>query len=511
MTADTLTAGLRAACRRFPARPALVRRDRALTYEEFEEAASSLALAYSALGITRGDRIICQLSNRPEVLLTAAAAWQCGAVHVGADTDLALAELQWLVDRTEAAAVVLEPDIDRSFIAAIHRSHPRANLIVCGDAGTMGYRSHNELLQEGRDLAAKAAQIPVAPSRDEPAVIFFTSGTTASPKGVVHDHGHLAKIWSGIGGMLEVTPNDIHLGHVPQSHGFGFGLAVVALLTGGRVILLERFSPEEALRVISDEHVTVLHGSPAHFQLLTKHLDAEPRDVTSVRVGVGSAAYFPPQLVQRIFDSFPMRLVLSYGSSEGLGWATDSREEMLRGSVGRPPPDVARIISPDGRDLPAGRVGEIALRKVFPFRYFARPASHEPQQPPDDSWHRTGDLGKMDAEGHLYVLGRINHQLNRGGLTVDLGEVESLLLSCPGLDDAAIIAIPHAVFGQISCACIVPTSDKAPSLEEVRSYLAGSLAKHKLPEALCVLSEIPRTPRGKVDRFALVDRTLLIE
>jgi non-ribosomal peptide synthetase component E (peptide arylation enzyme) len=182
-----------------------------------------------------------------------------------------------------------------------------------------------------------------------------------------------------------------------------------------------------------------------------------------------------------------------YGSSEGVGVATTDPDDILRGSVGRPPTGAVVIVGPDRTALAVGEIGEVAFsRKIYPVRYWGSVASA-------DDWYFSGDLGRFDAEGRLYIHGRLKHQIDRGGLKVDPVEVENALIRCTGITDAAVIGLPHSIFGEVVCACVVPESGAELTLECLRTILSGKLASYKLPEQLCVLDEIPRTPVGKVD------------
>ena len=293
---------------------------------------------------------------------------------------------------------------------------------------------------------------------------------------------------------------------MPLSHGFGLMMAVAALLTGGELVLLSRFSAEEALQVVTTECVTVLNGAPAHFKLILNRLDPARHDVRSLRLSVGTAATFSPSLVRSIWDDLGVNFVYMYGSSEGVGVATTDRGDILRGSVGRPEPGSVAIVGADHRPLPQGEVGEIAFsRHVYPVRYWGESGSESLAAVTRDAtqsgngWYYSGDLGRLDDEGRLYVFGRLKHQIDRGGLKIDPVEVEVALLGCPGVSDAAVIGLPNPVLGETVCACVVPTSEQVPSLERLRMVLSGMLAPYKLPEELCILDSIPRTRVGKVD------------
>lgn len=467
-----------------------------MSFRDLGQATSRLASAYCALGIVPGSRIVCHLPNRPELLLAAVAAWRSGAVHCGADADLSPVEVLWRIEHTAASAFVTQPsstgDDPMELIRRVREAHPHLPILVPGEAD--GCLSLTRIV--GRSAESDALPIP---DPGDPAVFLFTSGTTAAPKVVVRYHGQLLRGWNWLGDSLGAAPGDVHLAQLPLSHGFGFGLAVVTLLRGGAVVLMERFSPGESLRLITEHRVTVVPGTPTHFHLLTERLDAV-HDVSSLRIGIGSAARFPKHVLEGVFERLQMDFLLLYGSSEGLGWSTTDRHDMLRGSVGRPDARSVRIQAPDGAQVATGEIGEIILHKAHPVRYWEGGGSMTDVDPGE--WYHSGDLGFIDAEGRLYVLGRVRQQVNRGGMRIDPGEVEAVLSREQGLDTAAVIGLPDPVLGEIVCLCLV-SEGEPPALEAVRAILATSLARHKLPEALCLIPEIPRTSLGKIDREAL--------
>lgn len=499
----TLGGAVDTALKRFAEYPALSSSQGTRTYARVDAAAAQLASAYRALGVGRGDRVLCHLSNRPELLIAALAAWRRGAIHVGADKDLTAPELGQLVQHLTPALLITEgaenhATADR--VAAARDAHPRVHVATCNeDAHVPGCHSWSDL-----DTLAGADEHPAATGLDpnDPAVILLTSGTTGTPKGVIRYHGQLLDHWTKTATLLRASPGDRHLAQLPLSHGFGFGLAIAGLLTGGSLILVERFSPQDTIPIVGNERITVLNGTPIHFRLLLDCLDPTRHDVSSLRVGAGSGARFPPQLLQAIFDQLGMDFVHTYGCSEGLSWKTTDKDEMLRGSIGRPPSDRFQVVGPDGASLPPGEAGDIVARKTHPVHYWP---SLEPavDSASDPNWHYMGDRGVTDESGHLYVLGRAHHHINRGGLKVDPGEVETALWAYPTLADAAVVGVPDPVQGELVCACIVPQAGTKPSLQEIREFLSGSLARHKLPERLCELERIPRTRLGKVDRARL--------
>ncbi|MFC6930797.1 class I adenylate-forming enzyme family protein [Actinomadura yumaensis] len=301
----------------------------------------------------------------------------------------------------------------------------------------------------------------------------------------------------------------MHLAQLPLSHGFGMMMAVAALLSGGRLVLHERFSAEAALAAVGDEGITVVNGAPAHFKLLLNRLDQARHDVGTLRLSVGTAAPFAPELVTDIWERLGVRFMFMYGSSEGVGVATTDEDDIMRGSVGRPAPGSTAIVGPDHRPLPVGTVGEVAFsRGVYPVRYWE---DHDALRPPEPEpvangdWYYSGDLGRLDEEGRLYIVGRLKHQIDRGGLKVDPMEVENALLTRPEVADAAVLGLLNPVLGEEVCACVAPSPGEAPTLAGLRDALGERLAPHKLPEVLYLLDEIPRTRIGKVDSDRLRD------
>jgi acyl-CoA synthetase (AMP-forming)/AMP-acid ligase II len=347
-------------------------------------------------------------------------------------------------------------------------------------------------------LADSAAPGPApAPAPDDPAMIFISSGTTGRPKASVAYHGNLCRRWQRLGGWLGFGPDDVHLAHLPLSHGFGLMMALAGLLAGGRLVLVRDAASGDIPRLIGAERATTFHGAPTHFKLLLDRLDPERHDVRSLRVSVGTAAPFAPPLVAAIRDRLHVKFMLMYGSSEGVGVATTDPDDFLLGSVGRPAAGSVAILGADGRPVPSGTIGEIAFaRSVYPVRYWD---DVEPDADGRAEWYHSGDFGRIDEAGRLYVFGRLKHQIDRGGLKVDPVEVEAALQRLPDVADAAVLGRPNPVLGETVCACVVPARGATVTRDGLRAALAHTLTAYKLPEELYLLEQIPRTPIGKVD------------
>ncbi|MDQ3932237.1 MAG: acyl--CoA ligase [Actinomycetota bacterium] len=498
---------LQAACERWADRTAVVHNGRRLSYAELWQRVNGLAATYHALGIRPGDRIVSQLPTCPEHLIAIHAAWACGAIHVGADKDLTGPELTALVERTEAAAVVFQPppgtEDPIAPLRAVTAVRPGIVAIVHGDHAEAPALSLSALL----DSPPRNPPPPPPPAPRDTDLLLLTSGTTGRPKAVMET---LPALWAKVAFFADALapgPHDVHLMYLPICHAFGLKLSLMALASGGRLVLLDRFSPQEALRLVSDEQVTVLPGSPTHLTLLLEALDPSRHLTTSLRWVVTAAAPLPPDVLEQVYARLGVEVLFVYGCSEGFVTLTSDREEIRRGSVGRtvfrgpegtPPNGALAILDvDDDRRLPPEEVGVIAFGASRPVRYWGQ------QAVATDGWYRTGDLGWVDEDGRLFVTGRLKDVVNRGGLKVSPSEVEAALAHHPGVADCAVIPTPDPVLGEAICACIVPADPHPPSLIELRSYLGASLARHKLPDELCVVDMIPRSKVGKLDRDAL--------
>jgi acyl-CoA synthetase (AMP-forming)/AMP-acid ligase II len=499
-----LCATLEEACRRWASRPAITFDETTITYEALWKQVDSLAAAYEGLGIHRGDRVLCQLRNGPEHVIATAAAWMRGAIHVGADNDLTGPELARLVERLDARALVFQPPRDRADDPAALREAADA----AGQAHLIVHGAHPEGHHSMAGLLASGGTVPAGlPGPLDPAHVFLTSGTTAEPKAVVETlSAHWAKMQFFADGFLP-GPEDVHLLFLPIAHVFGSRLALLALLRGGHLVLMDRFSPERALEVLQRERVTVMPAVPTHLRLLRARYDPARHDVSSLRWVLSAAAGLPRPLAEWVYTTLDARMMFVYGCSEGFTTATTEPDDILAGSVGervfRGPPGTpaegtVRIVDPEeGTPLPAGETGEIAFRAATPVPYWDHP------DPAVDGWYRTGDLGRVDAQGRLYVVGRLKELINRGGLHVSAAEVEMMLVRHPAVADGAVVATPDPVLGEATCACVVPADAHRPDLAELRTFLAADLARHKLPDELCIVGSIPRTDIGKVDRQTL--------
>lgn len=519
MSPAPLAPGLEEACRRWSDRSAITFRDTTISYRELWQRVSALAASYLELGVRPGDRIVCQLPNGIEHVVAIGAAWAVGALHVGTDNDLTPDELVVLLDQLNARALLYQPRPDAADVpgalARVREGRPGTRLLVNIAEPPDGMHRLGDLLQ--RDVGDGVA-LPSPPDPEQTAVLHLTSGTTGRSKAVKETHTACWAKMQFFADAYRPGPGDVHLVFQPIAHVFGMRLALIPLLTGGRLVLLDRFSPADALDLVGEQGVTVLPGMPTHFTLMLRSLDPERHRVDTLRWAISAATALPAGLADEIHDRLGVDMMYVFGCAEGFTTRTTDRSEIARGSVGRtvfrspdgkPQDGRVRIVDPaDDRPLPAGEVGEIVFGAATPVQYWGAPDAAT------DGWYHTGDLGRIDPDGCLFVVGRLKELINRGGLKVAPSEIEAAIVRHEAVADAGVVATPDPVLGEAICACIMPSEarddgpsdgSRAPDLAELRTFLADMLARHKLPDALCAVPKIPRTKIGKVDRQLLTE------
>lgn len=480
--------------RRWRPREYAVQGDRRLTFAQFEAAVARVASHLRARGLGRGHRLMLLGFNRLEWLAAFWAAQCLGAVAVLGNA--------WWSDAEAGDAIVLA---DPALIATDRR----------GDAGALRGRACVGLdeLQPLVDAGPDAAIELEDGLEDDIAVVMFSSGTTGAARGVRMRHrGIIANIQSILvltGRLPNELPPDrpgtVSLLASPLFHLAGMQIQINTLLTGGTVIFLEgRFDPLQVLHIIERERVRVWGGIPAMVSRVVDHPDFGRFDISSVAsVPLGGAA-IAPELREKIKAAFPAtreRVASLYGHTEaggvlaaGSGTELDGRP----GCVGRALPVVElRIADPD-----ADGVGEVLARTPTATAGYLGAAATLSDA---DGWIRSGDLGRLDADGYLYLVGRSKDIIVRGGENIASSHVESCLLAHPGVLEAAVVPLPHAVLGEEVGACLVLREPGEPTRAELEAFAAARLARFEVPTRWWLRREpLPTTPSGKVLKSEVV-------
>ncbi|GAA0981141.1 class I adenylate-forming enzyme family protein [Acrocarpospora macrocephala] len=494
----------------------VVYEDERLTYAEHFRLAATLAHRLAdSLGVRKGDRVAIAMRNYPEWIVAFSATLAIGAVAVPLNAWWTRRELEYGL--SDSGATLLIADGERAAkLAGID-----IPMIVTRSSGSPGADWHEVLGEISPDVVLPPADI----RPEDPATIFYTSGTTGHPKGALGSHRNLAQAPMTVAYAMtrgvalagrdpgeSLKQRRITLLTVPLFHATGcFAVLLTTMFSGNGLILMYKWNPEAALRLIEREKITVLSGVPTNAWQLLSHPSLDSYDISTLSGVSYGGAPAPPKLLERLTELLPGRTPSNgYGMTETTALAiyNSGRSYLARpGSVGLPLPVVdVRICEPTGAELPRGQVGELCLRgPIVIMGYWNRPDATA--ETIVGGWLHTGDLARVDDEGFVYIVDRAKDMVIRGGENVYCAEVEAALFEHPAIDDAAVIGIPDDELGE-QVGAIVKLRSPATQ-EELQAFLKESLAPFKIPVRIWFHeSDLPRNPGGKILKTRLRQQVL---
>jgi O-succinylbenzoate-CoA ligase len=476
---------------------AIVSGDTRLTYAALAQRVDRLANALSAQGIRAGDRVAYLGPNAPEFLETLFAVGELGAIFVPLNVRLAPAELAYQLQDSGASLLIHAAELtDLVPTTEVAR-------IVVGPAEP-GVRRYDDLLSSA---PAGHPDVPVA--LDDPALILYTSGTTGRPKGAVLSHANLTWNVFNVLADYDVTSAAVALMVSPLFHVASLGMgALPTLLKGGTVVLQAKFDPTAALAAIAEHRVTSLSGVPTTFQMLAEHPDWASTDLSSLTQLTCGGSVVPARVAEA-YEARGLAFSSGYGMTETSPGATSlsrrhSRERSTTSGLPHFFTDV-RVVGADGRDRPAGEIGEILVRgpNVF-LGYWNLPEASADAKA--DGWFRSGDLGWLDADGFLTIADRAKDMFISGGENVYPAEVEQLIMECPEVAAVAVIGVADERWGEVGRAIVIAAPGASVTHELVAAHLDGRIARYKIPKSTVVVDELPRTASGKIRKQELRER-----
>ncbi|MEV0588929.1 AMP-binding protein [Nonomuraea sp. NPDC050310] len=477
--------------------------DEHLTYEEHYRLAATLARRLvEDYGVAKGDRVAIAMRNYPEWVISFSAVLAAGGIAVPLNAWWTEQELAYGVSDSGAKLLIADDE--------------RAERLASTGVPMIVARSEQwrEVLGEVRaDVTLPEVEL----TADDPATIFYTSGTTGHPKGALGTHRNLGQspmtVAFGLMRAVALSGKDpgeasavrrVTLLTVPLFHVTGcFSALTTTMFTGGGLVLMYKWDPERALQLIERERVTTMIGVPTNAWQLMSHPDFGKYDLSSLTtLGYGGAPA-PPKLLERINDNLPQRAASNgYGMTEttALAIGNGGADYQARpDSIGQPSAVVdVRIVGPMGDELPVGEVGELCVRGPNVIKgYWNKPEATA--QTFVNGWLHTGDLARVDEEGFVYIVDRAKDMVIRGGENVYCAEVEAALFEHPAVDDAAVIGVPHDELGEEVGAVVRPVRGASVSPEELRDFLTERIAKFKIPAHYWFREdELPRNPGGKI-------------
>ncbi len=470
------------------------------------ERARRLATGLRGLGVGPGDVVAFQLPNWVEAAVTFFGLAHLGAVLVPIVHFYGPKEVRYILAESDARLLVTADAFGRlDFLAGLESIRPDVpaleEIVVVGDRVPEGARPFDAV------AAADPEGTPLACDPDAPAVIGYTSGTTAEPKGVVHTHRSLTAEVRQLAAIQAASDRAALVG-APVAHAIGMLAGLLLPLRRGQAIhLTDLWDPGAVLQAMVDDDLTAGSGATFFCQSLVDHPDFGEAHRKRMRyIGLGGAPV-PSAFCDRL-TALGISAARSYGSTEHpstTGSAHDEHGGQRCHTDGRPLGGVeVRIVDAAGADVSTGDPGEVWSRGPDLFAGYTDPALDETAFA-DDGWYRTGDVGVLDEHGALTITDRLKDVIIRGGENVSATEVEGLVLRMPGVAEVALVAAPDPRLGEHGCAFLRPAAGAVPpSLDEIRAHLqAVGLARQKWPEDLRVVDDLPRTPTGKVRKHEL--------
>lgn len=467
-----------------------------LTHSELDQLGNQMARQLESAGVKRGQRVVVWAETGLEILPLFVALSKMGAVFAPLNARYGAAEAEPVIELARPSLLITDPEREkqaRDFSPALNAlSRGRLSqtddgfptLRLGGDEATAAF-SHEEFIEKNLE-------------ENDPHVLFFTSGSTGLPKGVILSHrANWLRSFQGV----FIDEPEISVCMFPLFHMAAFTLALSAWQTGGEIALVSEPSAKNLLDAVANRKANRLYCIPAIWKRILDHGIAK-HDTSSLRaIDTGTSAT-PPDLLAALKHRFPQaKLRVYYGSTEaGAGTVLSDADLLAKpGSVGKPAPGV---------DLQLGEQNEICLRSpCLTEGYFENEAATDSAL--RDGWFHTGDVGLLDDDGYLFVVGRLNDLIRSGGESIAPTEVEETLSRHPAVEEVAVVGIPDAQWGEVVCAAVVATPGAQPELEELQSHCRQNLAAFKIPRSLILLESLPRTAAtGQVQRPLLVEQIL---
>lgn len=501
---DRLNCGVRllddAVSESFGARPAIRTETEVITYEQLLEQSNRIAnVLVRELGIVPGNRVLLRMPNGPMLIASWLAVMKAGAIAAATMPLLRAGELRAVAERAHIDHALCDARLSNELEQVAAATGLLRSRVLYGNGDL-----------ETRMARQVATFANVETASDDVCLLAFTSGTTGVPKATMHFHRDVLAMCSVVAGhLLRTSPDDVYTGSPPIAFTFGLGaLLAFPLAFRASVAPVEKPSPQALLEAIERRRATCLFTSPTMYRsILTL---AGEYDLGSLRRCVSAGEHLPKATSDAWYAATGLRIVDGIGSTEMIHIFVSASGEAIRpGATGKPLPGYrACLLDDEGRELPPGSSGRLAVKGPTGCRYLNDPRQREYVQ---NGWNITGDRYRLDADGYFWFEGRLDDMIVSAGYNIAGPEVEGALLAHPAVRECAVIASPDAERGQIVKAFVVLNADFEPGaalIRELQDFVKTAIAPYKYPRAVEFLAELPKTATGKVQRAVLREHEL---
>ncbi|MGI9233314.1 MAG: AMP-binding protein [Woeseiaceae bacterium] len=500
------------------------------TYAELKERIDALAAGLLRLGINPGERVGVWGPNSSEWALTQMATAKIGAILVNINPAYRLYELEYAMNKSGCRAIIsaeqfksskylemlyaLAPELENCEPGQLKAEKlPDLEIVIrMGAAQSPGMFNFSDVCEAGgADERVRLKQLKDELRPDDPINIQFTSGTTGNPKGATLTHCNILNNGYLTGAGMRLSPTDRLCMPVPLYHCFGMVLGNLACFSHGATVVYpsEVFDPLSTLQAVESERCTALHGVPTMFVTELAHPEFESFELATLRTGVMAGAPCPVDVMKRVISDMNMKhILIGYGQTEvspinHLTLPEDPIEKRVE-TVGRAVPWIEiKLVDDAGRVVPIGEKGEVCTRGYSVMLGYWNDEEQTGETIDEARWLHSGDLGVMDQEGYLRIVGRIKDMIIRGGENIYPREVEEFLYTHPKIKEVQVFGIPDQKMGEEVCAWIQIEDGEALTAEAVTSFCQGQITHFKIPKHIRFVDEYPMTVTGKIQKFKM--------
>lgn len=489
-------------------RPAILFRDRAVTYGELERRSNRLAHALLALGLKRGDRVAVVSPNRPEIVELECALYKIGLVKVALNSRLAPGELADALANAEPVACLAGPE-HRAMVEEAAAGLPLLQHFIAFTPAPAGSRwqDYEALLAAQPDTHVHVEMRP-----EELAVLHYTSGSTGKLKAAMQTVGNrTASLRKVIMGRMHASPGDVLMLCGPITHASGMFIQPM-LYQGATLLLMERFQPAEILEAIEKHRVSMCFFVPAMIYALLAEPTIRSRDLSSLRLVSYGAAPMSPARIREAWAAFGPVLSQGYGAGETTGGVValgiadhrraieGDRPELLSACGRAVGESDVQVLDEQGRPVEGDAIGEICVRGPDVFAGYWRAPEQSREALGTDGWLRTGDLARVDRDGYIFIVDRKKEMLVSGGFNVYPSEVESVLAQHPAVYEVCVVGVPDDHWGESVKAVVVLRDGARAEGSEIMDFCRGRLADFKRPRSVDFVPQLPKNGNGKLSR-----------
>ena len=519
----------------YPDVPALVVRHQNIrwTYRQYQREVNNLASGLLALGIQPGDRVGIWAPNCYEWCLTQFATAKIGAIMVCINPAYRLYELEYALNKVECRAIVtaekfksseylnmlneLAPELKQSEPGKLKsKKLPSLEMVIrMGEEKSPGMLNFSDICNLGSDQEMQKLDKLATSLRPDDAInIQFTSGTTGNPKGATLSHYNILNNGKMVGDGMQLTDKDKLCVPVPLYHCFGMVMGNLACITHGSTAVFpaDAFDPQTTLDAIAEEKCTAVHGVPTMFIAEMDHPDFAKFDLSSLRTGIMAGSPCPIEVMNKAIETMHVKeILIAYGQTETspVNHMTDANDPIEKrvSTVGKPSPHLEiKIVDDENRVVPIGERGEICARGYSVMRGYWNDEERTNETIRDGGWLHSGDIGIMDEEGYVQIVGRIKDMIIRGGENIYPREIEEFLYTHPDIQDVQVIGVADEKFGEQVCAWIkLNEGAKQLTEQEIKDYCKDQISHFKVPYYIRFVEEFPMTVTGKIQKFKMRD------